>query len=129
MAATFLDASAIVKLVLHAPESQELIDFLDGRLDVEASELVVAEAGRAVRRADADLDATDVLDVLVLHRISSDVLRRAALLEPIGLRTLDAIHLATVLSHGDGDSQIVTYDDRMADAARAHGLRVEQPGR
>lgn len=129
MAATFLDSSAIVKLVLHEPESQALLDFLDGRIDVEASELVIAEAGRAVRRADIELDASEVLDVLSLHRVSSDVLRRAALLEPIGLRTLDAIHLATALSHGDGDSRMVTYDDRMAAAARAHGLRVEQPGR
>lgn len=70
-----------------------------------------------------------MLDVLFLHRVTSDVLRKAALLEPIGLRTLDAIQLATALSHGDGDSRIVTYDARMADAARAHGLRVEQPGR
>ena len=28
MPTTFLDASAIVKLVLHEPESQALIDFL-----------------------------------------------------------------------------------------------------
>lgn len=129
MSATFLDTSAIVKLVLDEPESQALIDFLDGRTSVEASELSVAEAGRAVRRVDVDWDASEVLDALVLHRVTSDVLRRAARLEPVGLRTVDAIHLATALSHGDGDVSVVTYDDRLADAARAHGLRVEQPGR
>ena len=30
---------------------------------------------------------------------------------------------------GDGDLDFVTYDARLADAARAHGLRVVQPGR
>lgn len=129
MAATFLDTSAIVKLVLHEPESLALIEFLDGRTDVEASELAVAEGGRAVRRAHADADAAGVLEALSLHRVSSDVLRRAALLEPLHLRTLDAIHLATALLHGDGDGCLVTYDTRMATAARAHGLRVVQPGR
>lgn len=129
MAATFLDASAIVKLVVHERESEALIDFLDELTSVEASELSIAEAGRAVRRIDPELDAADTFDALALHRITPDVLRRAARLEPMGLRTLDAIHLATVLAHGDGDVQVVTYDDRLAAAARLHGLRVIQPGR
>jgi predicted nucleic acid-binding protein len=129
MPATFLDTSAIVKLVLHEPESNALVDFLDGQLSVEASELSIAEVGRAVRRIDPDFDEAEALDALALHRVTGDVLRRAARLQPTGLRTLDAIHLATALSHGDGDTQMVTYDERLAAAARAHGLRVVQPGR
>jgi predicted nucleic acid-binding protein len=129
MPATFLDASAIVKLVLHEPESQALIDFLDGQASVEASELSIAEVGRAVRRVDPGYDESEVTDVLVLHRVTPDVLRRAARLAPAGLRTLDAIHLATALSNGDGEVSVVTYDERMAAAARAQGLRVVQPGR
>lgn len=126
---TFLDASAIVKLVLHEPESQALIDFLDGRTDVEASELSIAEVGRAVRRALPQFDDADISEALVLHRVTPDVLRRAARLSPPSLRTLDAIHLASALTSGDGDTQFVTYDDRLALAARAHGLQVVQPGR
>jgi predicted nucleic acid-binding protein len=129
MPATFLDASAIVKLVLHEPESQALIDFLDGQTSVEASELSMAEVGRAVRRVDPGYDEAEVIEALVLHRVTPDVLRRAARLPPAGLRTLDAIHLATALSNGDGDACVVTYDERMAAAARGHGLRVVQPGR
>lgn len=129
MSATFLDTSAIVKLALHEPESLALIDFLDGQVHVEASELAIAEAGRALRRLDAGADDASVLDVLVLHRVTPDILRRAARLEPPTLRTLDAIHLATALAHGDGDVQFVTYDGPLAAAARAHGVRVLQPGR
>lgn len=127
--ATFLDTSAIVKLVVHEPESSALIDFLDGRTDVEACELAIAEVGRAVRRALPKTDDGDILDALVLHRVTPDVLRRAARLAPASLRTLDAIHLASALGASDGDTQFVTYDDRLAQAARAHGLQVVQPGR
>lgn len=129
MASTFLDASAIVKLVLHEPESPALIDFLDGQTSVEASELAITEVGRAVQRVDPDAGDLDVVDALVLHRVTADVLRRAVRLTPPALRTLDAIHLATALLHGDGDGCLVTYDVRMAAAAQAHGLRVVQPGR
>ena len=106
--------------------------FLDGRTSVEASELAVAEVGRAVRRVDPGVDDSadsDVFDALVLHRVTPDVLRRAARLQPASLRTLDAIHLATALAHGDGDVCVVTYDERFAVAARTNGLRVVQPGR
>jgi uncharacterized protein len=129
MATTYLDASAIVKLVLQEPESQALIDYLDGRTDVEASELSIAEVGRAVRRFVPDFEASEVMDGIVLHRVTPDVLRLAARLEPPGMRTLDAIHLASALMPGSGDVQMVTYDSRLANAARDHGLRVVQPGR
>jgi predicted nucleic acid-binding protein len=43
------------------------------------------------------------------------------------LRSLDAIHLATALALGDDLDAIMTYDQRMADAARGFGLRVEAP--
>ena len=129
MPATFLDTSAIVKLVLHESESLALVEFLDGQTSVEASELSIAEVGRAVRRLAPEFDESEVLDAVTLHRVTADVLRRAARLQPAGLRTLDAIHLATALSNGDGDTQVVTYDERFAAAARAHGLRVVQPGR
>lgn len=129
MATTYLDASAIVKLVLHEPESQALIDYLDGRSDVEASELAIAEVGRAVRRFIPDFEASEALDGMVLHRLTPDVLRLAARLQPAGLRTLDAIHLASAMAPGGGDVHVVTYDARLAEAARAHGLRVVQPGR
>ena len=126
---TFLDASAIVKLVLHEPESQALIDYLDDRAQVEASELCVTEVGRAVRRYYPDFDETETLQGIVLHRVTTATLRRAARVTPAGLRTLDAIQLASALSLGTDDVDMITYDARLADAARDHGLRVVQPGR
>lgn len=127
--ATFLDASAVVKLAVHEPESLALVDYLDGRPSVEASELSVTEVGRAVRRVFHDFDEGEVLRGIALHRVTGEVLRLAARVAPPNLRTLDAIHLATALTLGTTDVEVVTYDDRMAAAARGHGLRVVQPGR
>jgi hypothetical protein len=53
----------------------------------------------------------------------------AARLGSAQVRALDAIHLATALAIGDDDLEFITYDDRLADAARAEGLTVVQPGR
>ena len=43
------------------------------------------------------------------------------------LRSLDAIHLATALVLREDLEALVTYDERLADAAGAHGLTVASP--
>ena len=52
---------------------------------------------------------------------------RGGLTGPPGLRSLDAIHLASALSTGDYPEAFVTQDERLADAARAVGLKVLAP--
>lgn len=54
------------------------------------------------------------------------VRRLAATVEPARLRSLDAIHLATALLV-DGIDEFVSYDRRLADAARDRGLNVVSP--
>jgi predicted nucleic acid-binding protein len=61
--------------------------------------------------------------------ITEAVLDAAAELEPLSLRSLDAIHIATALSLRGDLARLVTYDDRMASAARALGIAVDAPGR
>ena len=51
----------------------------------------------------------------------------AGTIGPPRLRSLDAIHLASALSIGDYPEAFVTYDERLADAARAVGLNVLMP--
>jgi predicted nucleic acid-binding protein len=46
---------------------------------------------------------------------------------PTELRSLDAIHLATAQLLGTDLARIVTYDERMADAAKAAGWTVATP--
>ena len=51
----------------------------------------------------------------------------AAALDPVALRSLDAVHLASAMSIGDDLDAMITYDVRLADAARAVGLIVVAP--
>ena len=55
------------------------------------------------------------------------ILEAAAALEPVDLRSLDAIHLTTALALGPEAEAIVSYDDRLNAAAVAIGLSVLTP--
>jgi predicted nucleic acid-binding protein len=69
----------------------------------------------------------DVLRRIQLLRINDRVLREAGRMQPADLRSLDAIHLASARQIGSSIRQIVTYDERMAEAARASGWAVAAP--
>lgn len=59
--------------------------------------------------------------------LDQDVLRAAARLALVSLRSLDAIHLASALSLGVDLEGLVTYDDRLAEAAQMAGVSVLRP--
>lgn len=61
--------------------------------------------------------------------LDEEVRQEASTIGATTLRSLDAVHLATALAIGDEDLEFITYDPRLADAARAEGLTVVQPGR
>lgn len=84
---------------------------------------------RAVRRAAPDrvVQARAVLDALTLLEVTTAVFEEAGRLDPAVVRSLDAIHLAAALSLGDDLDGLVTYDERLADAARANGVAVVAP--
>jgi hypothetical protein len=88
-----------------------------------------AEALRAGRNLGPAALATvrEGLRRVDLIGIDDRILDAAGTLEPQVLRTLDAIHLATALAVGDDLDVIVTYDDRMIDAARLLGLSTATP--
>jgi predicted nucleic acid-binding protein len=49
------------------------------------------------------------------------------MLEPVGLRSLDAIHLAAAQLTAPALHAVVTYDQHMAEAAAALGFAVTAP--
>ena len=65
---------------------------------------------------------------LALLELSSPVLTRALAPFPVAVRTLDALHLASVeLLRGSGQSvQVATYDQRLRQAAEAMGITIAQ---
>lgn len=67
-----------------------------------------------------------LLGVVDLLELSPLVLARALRPFPIGVRTLDALHLASLdflRAHGQV-VELATYDDRMAEAAQAMGFTL-----
>ncbi|MBM3674890.1 MAG: type II toxin-antitoxin system VapC family toxin [Actinobacteria bacterium] len=128
--AVYVDTSALVKLVVRERESVALRRYLGRQRLLVSSALVRAELPRALLGADADAarQSDDLLARLELVRVGDRVLRLAGTLLPPGLRTLNAIHLATAQLIGEGLRGVVTYDGRMADAAQGLGLVVRAPG-
>jgi uncharacterized protein len=129
MAATYLDSSAIVKLAVREDESVALRRYLRRRRPLVSSSLARTEVIRALLPDGEDAVAAGrrVLTRLDLIRISSGVLDEAAALLPVDLRSLDAIHLATARRLGRDLGVILTYDERMAEAAAHLGHRVVAP--
>jgi uncharacterized protein len=125
----YVDSSALVKLVVEEPETDGLRAFLSDDADQLASALVEVEVVRAVRRVVPQLvaQAQRVVAQLAIIEISEPILTRARSLEPVTLRALDSLHLATAIEIGDELDAVVTYDARMAGAGTALGLRVVSP--
>lgn len=123
----YLDASAIVKLVLDEPDSLTMLRWYHESDRVATSRVGVIETRRAASRRDGDpAQLAAVIDRLEVFELDDDIDQRASAIGPSSLRTLDAIHIATALSISSLGS-FVTYDDRLAEAARNVGLPVVRP--
>lgn len=132
MPVSYVDSSALLKLVVREPETSALEAYVTTSEGLLTSQLAVLECRRAVARAARArlLQAMDrVLEAVYLLDITPAILEAAAKLDPPLLRSLDAIHLSTALSIDDPDLEVITYDARLAEAARSNGLTVVQPAR
>lgn len=128
--AHYFDTSALAKFVVPERESHALRAWWESQHGVPvACDLVLTELPRTVRRyAPAAFEqARELLDGIVVTTVTRAILDQAARLGPVMLGSLDAIHLAAALDLGDDLEGFVTYDDRLAAAAREHGARVVRP--
>ncbi len=118
-----------MKLPLQEAEHEALLVELaewDGHV---SSALLAVEGIRACARYGrryAD-EARSFLEGLALLPLDDAVLDEATSVGSAGLRSLDALHLATALSIRDEIGALFTYDQRLADAAGEQGLNVLQP--
>jgi predicted nucleic acid-binding protein len=126
---TYVDSSAIVKLAFDEPESAALRRFLRRRTPLVSSALARVEVVRTLLPLGADAvgRANDALVRIELIRISERVLRSAGEVLPVGVRSLDAIHVATARDIDEQVSRFVTYDARLAAAAESAGFTVVAP--
>lgn len=124
----YMDASAIVKLVIDEAESGALYRWYVEVERLVTSRIGVIETVRASARRTFDTAHRErILSDLETVEVSAAIAGTAAALEPAALKTLDAIHLATALALLPDLDAFVTYDDRLAEAARAIGLPVVRP--
>ncbi len=136
---SYVDASALVKC--HVPEtgSDELNVFLQRCSDLVTSDLAVTEAASALcrRRREGSISREDALrayrklreNTEVVFRLADltpkvhrDTERRLLAVEGVEARAADALHLTLALDAGC--KTMVTYDRRLAEASRRHGLAV-----
>ncbi|MDQ3148352.1 MAG: type II toxin-antitoxin system VapC family toxin [Chloroflexota bacterium] len=131
MRACYLDASALVKLATLESETAALREHLASYSQRSTSRLAMVEVPRALTRKGTDGAGVEALHVvfegIVVINLDEGIAAIAAALSPGSLRSLDAIHLASAISIGQELDAFITYDIRLADAARAAGLTVVIP--
>lgn len=126
----YVETSAVAKLLVDEAESDALAAHLDGVVEPDArllsSVLLETELRRLAVRLDLPQAAvSQVLDRIDLLEPDRSLYHQAGILPGRGLRSLDALHVATAL-RVDAVT-FVAYDRRQCDAADSVGLRVVSP--
>lgn len=132
MSVLYLDASSIVKMIVREPESDALRGELEQWTELASSVVSRVEVPPAVRRIMggrdwSEAEAAAVLDGIAYLDVDLALAREAAQLDPMELRSLDAIHIASAISLDADLGAISTYDVRLAEAARHRGIAVVSP--
>lgn len=125
----YVDTSALGRRLLDEPEKLAIEHALEGFERAVSSSLLRTELRRLGFRRDM-LDRVDeLLAGVALIAINQTVLTEAETITPATVATLDAIHLATAVRlHEAGElDALMTYDTRLADGAREHGITVLTP--
>ncbi len=127
----YLETSAFLKLVVAEAESNALrtrfvaLRAQGGR--VVSCRLLVTEAHRAAERIPALRHAlvTRALAQVEIIDLERERFTEAGLFPGAGLRSLDALHLASALDLGC--DLMIAYDERVLAAAGMQGLACESP--
>lgn len=124
-----MDTSALGRVLLGEPDAPAILRDLGDFDQRVASRLLRVELRRLALREQRLQDADQLLAGLALLPLDDNLLAAAETVAPATVATLDAIHLVTALalsSAGRLDG-VMTYDARLADGARRHGLTVLAP--
>ncbi len=133
----YLDASALARLYFPEPASDALDGALRGRRDLTVSDLAVTELLGAVARRRGEPGMTAEvgarLHAALVADLESGLYRRAEIVPAThraaerlllsvspALRVRDALHLALAMTAGV--ASLLTFDPRLAQAARTLGL-------
>ena len=125
----YLDSSAILKTIFDEKERSALLETLTSQST--SSRISLLEVRRTVMRLAPTklVEANQELKKLNLSPLSNSILTIAeSFLSNVTLRTLDAIHVASVLSLEGAVEGLITYDKQMIANAKLLGINVISPG-
>lgn len=118
----YLDTSAALKAVVDEDGSQDVLQVFAGTVPRVSSKLLAVEMNAvAVRRRLPMKSIEPVLDAVNLIALDDDIAQRAIDLRS-GLRSLDALHLATATKLLPVLTGFLTFDDELRQAAEGRRL-------
>lgn len=122
----YLDTSAAAKAVLDEADSPAVRRLFADGTDFVSSTLLAVELHAVADRRFVQPDAVhEIIDRVALVSLGDDITTTAINLHS-GLRTLDALHLATALRLGSAITGILTFDEELAEAAEQRGLSLHR---
>lgn len=128
----YLDVTAMMKLIVEAPESPALTTYLSAHTDTRWITCALSRA--ELLRATAELGpeagehAQHVLTGIDTVNVTDRLLDAVVALDPAPPRVTDGLHIAAALTAGARLRTLVTYDPDLAVAATAHNITAVSPG-
>jgi uncharacterized protein len=129
MAGLYIDTSSLGRVLLAEPDARAIRELIGRYDETWSSVLITIELRRLARREALIEEADRLLASLQLHPITDAAIERASRLDPIQVRTLDAIHLdAAIDLHGKGTiTAVLTHDEQLRKACAHHGIPLATP--
>mgnify|MGYP000656250026 CR=1 FL=1 len=125
----YLDSSAILKIIFQEDESAALAKFITE--PAITSSISRVEVLRTVQRIDpsrVQLAQSELAKINIVEPIPSILTIAENFSHEVTLRSLDAIHIATLIFLSSATGGLITYDKLMAKNAEQLGLTVLAPG-
>lgn len=140
MRVAYIDTSALGRVLLNEPDKVAIELVLEEIDEAASSRLLWIELRRLARRCEARAAAAgeprqilqvaeELLRPIAAIPLEDSLLASTETIPPASVAPLDAIHLATAVHLAEVSplDSIVTYDRRLAEGAREHGLKVLAP--
>ncbi|MFA4897308.1 MULTISPECIES: type II toxin-antitoxin system VapC family toxin [Microbacterium] len=122
----YLDTSAAAKVLIDEAETDSIRKLFADDTEFVSSKLLAVELHAVADRRMVSADAAqELLDRVALVSLGDGILEDAITMHS-GLRTLDALHLATAVRIKSAISGILTFDNELGAAAERHGIPLEE---
>lgn len=120
----YLDTSAAIKALILEPETESVREVFASGGELVSSKLLAVELHAVADRRGLSAVAVRALIERVATVSLDDEIARRAIDIRSGLRTLDALHLATALECQDIVTEFFSFDEELNRAALRHGIRL-----